>query len=197
MQNTKVDRQHLNNNNEEYNKNSWGAEEELRHKIKEKDKKKKSQTVGFYHEAKDLRWRARRFFFFLSGRHSYLQSCKFDFSPHAVIDVIVIESQEEAQDGEEYDNVGCYHQTRRTPHNLHPGKKKKTSVKTVGKMWKKNYTIFTTGVASGALAKMMGRPKADTTKTEVMNQAISLQGLVPPEASPYLLDITVGKGANK
>lgn len=56
---------------------------------------------------------------------------------------------------------------------------------------------ITTGCSAGALASIMGRPKADTTMTAVIKSAISLQGFVFPVPSPYLREITVGKGANR
>lgn len=59
------------------------------------------------------------------------------------------------------------------------------------------YFLLTTGVACGALAKIIGRPKADTTRIAVMNRAISRQGFVFPVPSPYLREITIGKGANR
>lgn len=59
------------------------------------------------------------------------------------------------------------------------------------------FLLLTTGVNSGALARMMGRPKADTTMTAVMNRAISRQGFVFPVPSPYLREMTTGKGANR
>ncbi len=72
----------------------------------------------------------------------------------------------------------------------------------VGLYFKKTFFVLfffllTTGVNSGALARMMGRPKADTTMTAVMNRAISRQGFVFPVPSPYLREMTTGKGANR
>lgn len=59
------------------------------------------------------------------------------------------------------------------------------------------YIFLTTGVIAGALARTMGRLKADTTMHAVMNRAISRQGFVFPVPSPYLRETTTGRGANK
>jgi hypothetical protein len=66
-------------------------------------------------------------------------------------------------------------------------------------MYKESLFFFnlTTGVNSGALARMIGKPKADTTRIAVMKRAISRQGFVFPVPSPYLREITIGKGANR
>jgi len=48
--------------------------------------------------------------------------------------------------------------------------------------------------ATGALARTMGRAKAETTMPVVKNQASSRQGFDPDESSPRLLAIRVGIG---
>jgi len=48
--------------------------------------------------------------------------------------------------------------------------------------------------ATGALARTMGRAKAETTMPVVKNQASSRQGFDPDESSPLLLAIRVGIG---
>mgnify|MGYP003348449107 CR=1 FL=1 len=56
--------------------------------------------------------------------------------------------------------------------------------------------MLTTGAASGALARTMGKPKAEIIITDVMNMAISLHGFVL--VSPLsLLESMVGKGARR
>jgi len=48
--------------------------------------------------------------------------------------------------------------------------------------------------ATGALARTMGRAKAETTMPVVKNQASSRQGFDPDESSPRLLAMRVGIG---
>jgi len=51
--------------------------------------------------------------------------------------------------------------------------------------------------ATGALARTMGRAKAETTMPVVRNQASSRQGFDPEESSPRLLAMRVGIGDNR
>lgn len=113
--------------------------------------------------------------------------------PHAVIDVVVVECEEKAHDGQEDDDVRSNGEPSRPPLNL---ERQRIMIICISRT-KKKYYKFTTGVASGALANMMGNPNAETTRTDVMKMAISRQGLVPPEESPNLLEITTGNGTRR
>lgn len=119
------------------------------------------------------------------------------FSPHTVIHIVVIESDEKSQDSEKDDYVGRDNQTRWSPHDLKERKKTNKGKYISSKTCYVFFLLLTTGVNSGALARIMGRPKADTTMTAVMNMAISRQGFVFPVPSPYLREMTTGKGANR
>ena len=53
---------------------------------------------------------------------SYLQGLSFVvLSPDGVLDVVAVKGDEEAEDGEEHNGVGCENKTTRSPSDLQVG----------------------------------------------------------------------------
>ena len=105
--------------------------------------------------------------------------------------VIVIKSQEKAQDCEKDDNVAGENQSTRCPRNLEQND------------WDSKFHFLkrlvqlTVGAPTGALAKTIGKAKADKTMPVVKNAQTSFKADDSLRLSVYRREMSVGIGDNR